>query len=1029
MSNLTSITTLLAAILLAGLSFSGAAAQVALDDAFALGVVLDGRSEKESTKRAVFKMVKLEAAHQLFTTDKPSAMKLLGFDPARMPPEYVAAGLKYTKEMFFEEYSKKVDDEIAGITFGDLALSKVAKVALTGVTTYYSAGASLLLRNTLAGGSALGADYLNGIALQQPATLYDYGNEAVFAIARRSFDYQKSAPILATEMKATLVKYADIQSLEKLKETPEYKAFVNENDLQVVEHRVKNSEEAIGNLDKKIADRIFKVSKLEKQNRELLQKFRAAQNSEDVEKTKAAEVALRENQNAIRAINVGFAGLDVFARLIGAPKRQIQAIQATERAAEAIYAISKAAGNPMTYMGGYFTLAAVAISMFQSGDNSQDGISTILVALKQLSEQIDEFRMEMAISFNAIDAGLARGFAQQTSLLEAIKLYEQGQTQELVRLYAAVQQTREELRAVMDAYAKRQQEALWSECLSVPLDASNPADEQLLRRCLINAQLMAVRWSSDDVSVATSMSDLESSLSKASDTALALARVTPVYANLKFKGNSTVANPQAWLWGANLTAQLLEKYPATFKASSVDSIDSVLVKGKEIQYFYQTLFASRIVNQNKYHLDTSFIIEILRQYVSASETYLETLSTQMNRVVSPWVGPDQPLPEEHVSVDDIESGRAYRQETSRREIDQRRNAEIVNTSSNRRAVPGRGAFNQDVSKGFYTAATAMLRACSDMKKTLTLPSPQDREIGQASFTPDLNLLNGNGLKLDSSVLTLIPRPALWLERLNPGRFTVELCVENYSGASAYRTLRGPDKHVYVFNVSLTVDVRFVVIDHQRPVQAQGMKVGSAKLSFRSQLPHNQLNPQSGLYPVLTRLFPGFRVWPGLPKYDTSIGPAAGKLDYYFATAEPNSNEAMNLAYVRELVAEEHRKSERTLIEMSKVGDLGKKRSDVLRCFRQLMALRLLNSGGIPEVDAFFNEMSWRLSLYQPDQLDTVLLRGVSLGDALQRLSLQLSRLQGRARTINGVPLGAVTSPVDSALRELELLKQVRQLSQ
>jgi hypothetical protein len=235
--------------------------------------------------------------------------------------------------------------------------------------------------------------------------------------------------------------------------------------------------------------------------------------------------------------------------------------------------------------------------------------------------------------------------------------------------------------------------------------------------------------------------------------------------------------------------------------------------------------------------------------------------------------------------------------------------------------------------------------------------------------------------------------------------------------------------VFVFNVSLTVDLRFVVVDHQRAAQSQGMKVGSARLTFRSQLPHHQLNWKPGLYPVLTRLFSGIRVWPGLPQYDTSVGPASGKLDYYFATAEPSTDDARNLAYVRELIAVEHQKSEKAVIDIEKVGDLGKKRSDLIRCFRQLMALRLLNSGGILEVEELFDRKSWRLSLYKPDQLDTVLLDGVPLDQALQRLSTQLSRLQGRAKAMDGSPLSPVSSPVDGALSELELLKAARQRTQ
>ena len=49
-----------------GISCQQAAAQVELDNAFALGVGTTGRSEKESTKRAIYKLTKLEAAQQLF---------------------------------------------------------------------------------------------------------------------------------------------------------------------------------------------------------------------------------------------------------------------------------------------------------------------------------------------------------------------------------------------------------------------------------------------------------------------------------------------------------------------------------------------------------------------------------------------------------------------------------------------------------------------------------------------------------------------------------------------------------------------------------------------------------------------------------------------------------------------------------------------------------------------------------------------------------------------------------------------------
>ena len=109
-----------------------------------------------------------------------------------MPAEYIAAGLKYTEQNFINEYSTKIDNEMLGITFGDLELSKVAKIALAGVTMYDGAGflAYDAEPRSLADQRS-GLTHLNGIVLQDPVTIDEPGDEVIFGIAKRSLEYTK----------------------------------------------------------------------------------------------------------------------------------------------------------------------------------------------------------------------------------------------------------------------------------------------------------------------------------------------------------------------------------------------------------------------------------------------------------------------------------------------------------------------------------------------------------------------------------------------------------------------------------------------------------------------------------------------------------------------------------------------------------------------------------------------------------------------------------------------------------------------
>ena len=44
-------------------------------------------------------------------------------------------------------------------------------------------------------------------------------------------------------MTGTLAKYADITNIDKIKDTPEYHVFLDENELGVLQNRIENSDE------------------------------------------------------------------------------------------------------------------------------------------------------------------------------------------------------------------------------------------------------------------------------------------------------------------------------------------------------------------------------------------------------------------------------------------------------------------------------------------------------------------------------------------------------------------------------------------------------------------------------------------------------------------------------------------------------------------------------------------------------------------------------------------------------------------
>ena len=97
------------------------------------------------------------------------------------------------------------------------------------------------------------------------------------------------------------------------------------------------------------------------------------------------------------------------------------------KVADAVYTMYSDIGdNPMTYMGGYFTIASVVISIAQADQQQKQAeaqaeqANVIIDAIKLLSQQIDDMRAELVSRLTQIDNTLAVNFGQQHSLLDAI---------------------------------------------------------------------------------------------------------------------------------------------------------------------------------------------------------------------------------------------------------------------------------------------------------------------------------------------------------------------------------------------------------------------------------------------------------------------------------------------------------------------------------------------------------------------------------------------------------------------------------
>ncbi len=980
------------------------------DDALSLGAVITGRSSQEGTKRAVYKIAKMQAADVLFNQDKPAALKLLGINPPtiRGTDQSDTFFANMNESQFLEQYSSRLDDEIKGQKFGDVFIGKIAKVAVLGVAAYATDGLALLEQLGAKGLVQIGTNELvDNILISSPLESPSIEGSHIYEFSTAVSTLLKEDTPLTPLIQNDFKTYMDIGDIAALKRSPEYRTFLEENDLE-------QTESTLANFKGSVAEKLQRLSDLTDNNRGLLLDLRKLEDDEARQSEAIAQKRkeLEENQKKIETVGMALSYVEALGQMAGLSNRQMTYVRGAVKIADSLYtALNSTAENPMTYMGGYFAVFVAVISIVQA-EQQQDAQASqtdvIMGAMRRLAEQIDGMHTDMINRFTLIDNSLAMNFALQESLLDAILRYEKNETEELTQISSSIERSRDQLREALDAYAERQREALWAECLSIP---SGEQLQDQLRQCRNNAELMAIKWSYDAASVASdfdSMFPLNSTNGKLVGSGFTpvfeFSKVIPLYGQLRFDDRFKMPNPMAWMWGAGLMSYLVGNQPYLLRSTTSDDIKSIVEQGRLIQQFYRRLFADE-----QGQLDIRIVTNLANLYESSLANYTEAVATKLAELQLPLLGPTQSLPEEILPLPSQNLTMAKIMLPPNKPW----STDIVNFSSDSRVADDRQKFNGDLSGKKFSLLTTALKGCSAFSPKYEWATDWDRDIAVNEFVaPDVNNLKARGMPIDASILGLIPREALWMEHLDPRRFHVGACVSELTGFSYGTDNPGPFV-VTAIRWGYRITISFYLTDNNTRGGIGQIPIGSAKTSVRIYTPtFLPRNMGTILVPILSSS------WSGSTIAGMRVGPIFGHFEDYFAPNPATSEEATNLMSIRQNVELLKNAAIDDFLHDQEIGPVKAVRDEANQKLRVLKGLRLLNIGKFPEVDQALDVVDTQFT--KPEYIVPALVDGFSV-DQIKLLLKQQQEALTRVQQMAGPPSDTIPdTPVDRLLDDLGL---------
>jgi hypothetical protein len=1033
------------------------AQDVPVSDGDLLGIVMNGRSAQLSTKQTLYKLTKLFVADELYKKDKMAAIWLLerplvGIGPNSPSRELQIELLqhKYDRKTFLHAYSDYLDGEIKGANLGDLPAGKVIKLAASGVAAAVSEGVSFIPKLLLAGTVQFSGDQLvDKIIIKEPMNFDSQHDFSVFELSSQAAAAMENDRTLAPYVASAFRNYAGIVDFKALKNSSEYKTVQSEYSLL----RQKGDVTELGRV---LSAKLDKVNQLEKQNHDLLLEVREWQKKADwdEERRQQLEAKRKELQANIEAIDLGFSTMSAFARAAGAGDTEVRLVDLAGKMSSAIMQLTSTEDFERTTSAtsnAYFTMFTSVLIFAVEEANKKDQVNPMQVlmeAIVELGHKIDRLRDEMIVRFQEVDGTLAREFARQEHLSDIIIDIQKGNTQQLNRILERVDRTKKTIIDVLNAYDQRNQDVLIADCLS-----SQQPDS--LNHCKNNAYLQASKWSYEYPSVESDFSSVFGNAGvPATQQAVPVflsrfAKVLPLYAKTRFDGDYTMPNPEVWSEGSDLLVHLFLQQPSLLRATSSRNIDETLRGGRSIQTFFRELFTTP-AKDGHYKVDPSVILTLADDYAKSLKMYLSKLQESAAKVQVPWNNPKERLPEEasvvvsekdwgdggedvsseHIRLNWVPSGPPNAKGLIESVpmpliLDSDPKTFIpwefvpTNLSNQSNAHAGRGKISQDDAKKYFKIAVRKLQACPDMSANFKLEqvSDWDRGAGDVLEKDDIKRLRSPGFDLDSSILPLIPREALWLERMDP-KYTVNVCV---SGLNWYSNQSVTVGNYFYFDYKFRATLRFTLTDPEQGNIVVGYAKGGVISKVRVTQDHYFNHPgkefPDTFFSVVTMAWVGYKPGPD------QMGPIQNNIDKYFVTIPASSGVAKNLTYVREKVQFLRSQIIQTQFNTLVESNSGPEKSVAEEKLRILQGLQLLGADQPDEIAQILVRLREQLTLLKPSDLPELIRSGVASQQIQDRIDEQVMKLRRFVSERSGRELEApITTPVDYEVSALQFLK-------
>lgn len=1023
---------------------TGALEGLPTDQAYLLSVYISSNTYKPGIQQLVYKTQKFQTGAALYNADRKQALKLIGvpvdaYDGQNQDAMYA----KYDRATYLRELSTTIDQEVQGLNFGDAPVGKIAKYAITGAL------ASVTAPTGFAGSLAINSyskyeldSYFSGIPYIPSKGAGDIDRSIIMDYSAQLSGVVQGGSDLAPYLKADMKKYGQIENPSNLKYSAEMKwdnfSKQFEDFKEKFQAKYDKTDPGLAPDQRRVnaakemtTDQLKNLSGLLEENNKLIK--------EQTEQAKVDQQKAHELQQRAQIMEATGAMIMTIASASGASPHDQRMINLAFQMADTMSrVVTSVAGNPMTYAGGYFAIASIAMSfvteMMRQDDNS---VSATLQAIEQLSKQIDDLRLDMLAEFGEVKSGLTVGFARQEYLLQAIMNAQRGQTQELIRISDQIKSTNNRIYEMLDAHFQRGEDLSWAICGDV-IRQSEKASLEGLSGCRNSGMFLATSWATDSVSVARDFTELLQNKKNAqtpkaeSDLMKEISRAIPLYARSKFGDGYSMANPVSWAKGTELYLRVLQARPDFLTTDTITEFDNIIGAGRQLREFYRTVFARTGSNSGSYTVDTSFVLKLLNDYQQKTKLFLAALEEKLDETPAPRNAFDQPLPGEvkdertKVLPPSTKGKRAidaFGQKFSLVQPTGPFQMDIVNVADHRQAPLGRGSWNVNEAKATFPGLVGTMKACLEkdgLKEEIVGGGPSIDAAKQ-----DLNILKTRGLPLDASIIPLVPREALWLQKMHPKKFYIYACV------SKYKAYQGGDNDLkralshygyLMLMSSLQLTIEFRLKDLESGTGESGLKIGSAQTSMRLATPTpaigNGVQVSDIWYPML------LAAWNKRERYSITVGPIQNNIDRYFTVNAPDDLVKKNLDYVRSLEEYEVAEIDKKAKDYLNIGDLQTKREDMQLAYGVLKTARVLNSAGIASIDGFFETLSKPSALLSPAGIEAKIIEGTSLKKMLPHLGAQYRYLKKKLALINGQKLDkAPSTPVDSMLGELELLEQ------